>query len=183
MCAPRTTIYLQVYTEWITLLLYSCTYPSKVISCTVENKQLTICTRTVYSVVQLGLNPVHDISKPYLHLNCKVFIDCPLQRSHSKWGKTVHMHSALQQEMESIPHSHLCAALCTEQRRQKQKAKTTNDDHYCKENLFFFGWKLVVACTHEVVYTKKTKTTGVKIPRVQPDLFAWQSMFFINGQY
>ena len=34
----------------------------------VEYKQLTI--PTVYRIVQLGLNPVHDTSKPNLHLNC-----------------------------------------------------------------------------------------------------------------
>ena len=37
-----------------------------VISCTVEYKQLTMCT--VYSV-QLGPNPFHETN---LHLNCKV---------------------------------------------------------------------------------------------------------------
>jgi hypothetical protein len=41
-----------------------------VVSCTVEYRQLTICT--VYSVVQLGPNPVHETSKPNLHFNCKV---------------------------------------------------------------------------------------------------------------
>jgi hypothetical protein len=39
-----------------------------VISCTVEYIQLTI--HTVYRIVQLGPNPVHDTSKPNLHLNC-----------------------------------------------------------------------------------------------------------------
>ena len=41
-----------------------------VISGTVEYKQLTI--RTVNKIVQLGLNPVNDTSKPNLHLNCIV---------------------------------------------------------------------------------------------------------------
>jgi hypothetical protein len=73
-----------------------------VISCTVEYKQLTI--PTVYRIGKLGLNPVHDTSKPNLHLNCKVLglvrantmnwisivnltselmDDCSLERSHS----------------------------------------------------------------------------------------------------
>jgi hypothetical protein len=41
-----------------------------VISYTVEYTQLTICT--VYSVVQLGPSPVHERSKPNMHLNFKV---------------------------------------------------------------------------------------------------------------
>ena len=37
---------------------------------TVEYNQLTI--PKVYIIVQLGLNPVNDTSKPNLHLNCIV---------------------------------------------------------------------------------------------------------------
>ena len=42
----------------------------KIASCTVEYIWLTIFT--VYSVVQLGWNHIHNISKLKLHLNCKV---------------------------------------------------------------------------------------------------------------